>query len=917
MDFREHVRHHLPPLMVRREPQIVDELAEHLADLYAEARNEGIGHAEALRRACSALPVESGDFAADLRFSSDAFPRRMSHQWLTSFDEPSPMRIGGAAMTSDFLYDLRHAVRSLMQTPRFALAVVVILALGIGANVVIFSAIDAILLRSAAIGEPDQVVSIYTAGADGRSPTSTSSYPDYADLRDSANLAGLAAYATIPLALDVNGTTEPLVSQVVSGNFFEVLGVRLLHGRGFAPEEDRPGTPVRVVVLSYEAWQKYFEGAPAVVGRTVSLNGRPYSVIGIGPPQFSGPVVGQVFEVWVPMALQREVRPPSAGLRRRLGTSDMLGVRGLGWLSIVGRLANGATVDSAAAATDVVARRLDAAYPDTNRGRRFTVLPLGEGPGVRTSTRPLLRALGLVVTLVLLIACANVAGLLVIRAVARQKEVAVRIAVGAQQSRLVRQWLAESLLLACFGAAAALMLAWWAIPLMHVVGIPSTISLSLNVRVFAFAFAVAIGTGLVFGCASVFQMLRRDTIGTLRDEGRSTTPGLGSARLRSGFVVLQVALSVVLLVGAGLFLRTLQNAYSVNVGYDMDHTLVTEVNLDLRGYTPEAGQLAYARILEGVGEIPGVQTVGAARLTVLSGNERVTSVSTDGQSIAPDGNNALHVRTNVISHGYLAALGVPMLRGRDFRQGDRAGTQRVAIVSRSLAARLWQDADPIGKTLVGTGDPLEVVGVVPDVVYSSALETDPPPFFFSALAQNYESAVALHVRTAMEPMDVYPAVRRVVREVDASLTLSTPMRLSDVFGRSLDDQRLMARLVGVFGVLALTLAMIGLYGVMAHLVAQRRNEIGVRLALGAQPRSILKLVVGEGLRLVLFGAGSGIVGALVAARYIESQLFGVTPADPTTLAAVVVPFVLLGTLTCFVPARRAMLVDPVAAFRQL
>ena len=412
------------------------------------------------------------------------------------------------------------------------------------------------------------------------------------------------------------------------------------------------------------------------------------------------------------------------------------------------------------------------------------------------------------------------------------------------------------------------------------------------------------------------QLLKRDTIDALKGNGRTLTAGVGARRMRGAFVVLQVALSLILLVGAGLFMRTLWNAYSVNLGYDVDRTLLTDVNLDARGYPQQAGQLVYAQILERLAALPGVRAVGAARVGVLSGAARSTGVSTNGQPLAGDGANMLMVRTNVVSDGYLSALGVAVLRGRDFAQSDTAGSSRVAIVSRSLADRLWPGRDPIGQTLVSTSAPLEVIGVVPDAVYVSAVESAPPPFFYSLLSQNYESGVTLYIRTVRNPMAVFPAVRQAVREVDPLLTLSRPLLLRDLFDRSVGDQRLMGTLVGIFGLLALILAAIGLYSVMSYVAADRRPEMGLRLALGAEPRLILLLMMGEGLRLVALGLAIGLVGAFLATRYLTNQLFGVAPVDPPTFLAVCLVLTVTGMIACFIPARRAMRTDPATALRQ-
>jgi predicted permease len=917
VDFHKYVRDHLPPLAIAREPEIVDELAQHLSDLYAEARHAGLDHDAALARASAALPEYPEDLAREIESASRSLPGLITDRWLAGIHEPviDSAREGFSSMFNDFRRDFRYAVRMLARTPAMTFVIFLTLALGIGANAVIFTAVDAVLLRSAPVADAQSLVSVYTGSSDGRDPFSSSSYPDYVDLRDSVAIGALGAYASIALVLDNNGQSEPISGEMVSGNYFDLLGVRIPLGRSFTAEEDRAGTPVRVAVISDKLWQTRFGSDPAIVGRTISLNGNAYTVVGVAGRGFSGPIVGRVADAWVPSALQPEVRPPSASIRRAQGHSNLLGVRGLRWLNMIGRLPTASTIEHTSSGVEVIGRRLAEAYPSSNRNRRFTVVALGEGPGVRTSSRPMLRLLTGAVVLVLLIACANVASLLLARAVARRREVAVRMAVGAGRSRLIRQWLTESVLLAMLGSLGGLFLAWWGIPILHTLGIPATIDLSVNPRVLAFTMLIAAASGVVFGLAPVVQTLRKDTIDALRDEGGAVATGVRAARMRSAFVVLQVALSLMLLVGAGLFLRTLRNAYAVDLGYQLDQTLLADINLDVRGYSQDAGQSAYQQILSRIDAIPGVVAAGATRVTVLSGGARTTSVSIDGKPVASDGSNAIDVRANVVSHRYLDAMGIPIVRGRNFAASDRAGTPRVAVVSRHLASRLWPNADPIGQKLQGGSDPIEVAGVVPDAVYRSAIETDPLPFYYLLLAQNYESGVTLHIRTAGDPLSVLPAVRQAVRDVDPELVVARPHLLREEFDRSIGDQRMMATMVGLFGAIALVLAAVGLYGVMAHLADQRRTEIGIRMALGAQPGAILRLILVQGLRLVLLGSALGLAGALAGTRYVQSQLFGVQSTDPATFAGVWAVLVTVGVIACLVPARRAMRVNPAIALR--
>jgi predicted permease len=920
VDFRSYIRDHLPALGVTREEDIVDELAQHLDDVYHEGRSCGLDHEAAWDQATAALPKAADELAAALRTASRAPTGRAADAWRAHLSEEPPK--WGGAMIAGLRRDFRSALRAILREPGFAAVVVITLALGIGGTTATYSAIDAILLQSVPVAEPDRVVNVYMLYA-ARATTNPAagdqvggaSYLDYVELRDSNVLEGLAAFDDVELSLDTNGASERIEGQVVTGNFFDVLGVRPIIGRTFTPDEDRVGSLIRVAVLSHGTWRQRFGGDTGIVGRTISLNGHPYTVIGVAPRHFAGTQLGDTPEVWVPMAMQEEVRPPSGGpLRQRLGSMRMLGVRDVRWLSMVGRLQEGMSVADTAAALDVVGRRLAAEYPESNRDLSATAMRLGEGPGLRTEVRPLLRLLSVAVILVLLIACANIASLLLARAVTRRREVAVRMAIGASRTHLVSQWLTESVLLGVLGAAAALIVAHLGIPILHGFGIPEGVELSLNRRVLAFTFAVGIAAGVIFGLAPVLQLMRPDTEAALRGERGNMAAGARATRARSAFVVGQVALSLVLLVGAGLFLRTLQHAYAVDLGYRVDGMLVATIELGDR-YTPVAGQAFYADVLNRLNALPGVMAAGAARVTVLSGSARTLPVSVDGRPLQPDRSNVIPVRANVVSDRYMEAMGIPVLVGRGFQVADMATSQRVAIVSRALAERLWPNTNPIGQTLISL-ERLVVVGVVPDTVYRSTTERAPLPVYYLPLSQNYEAAMTVHVRTEAEPMALLPSVRRLVREMDSRIVLTTPRRLEDEFSRSLIEERTMATFVGSLSVIALVLAAVGLYGVMAYATRQRTTEIGVRLALGATPASILNMIVLRGGRLVAIGAALGLAGAFVAARFVQVLLFGVEPTDPLTWIAVSSVLMLVGLAACALPARRAMRIDPATALRE-
>ena len=799
--------------------------------------------------------------------------------------------------------DLRYAIRLLRKSPGFAAVTIAILAVGIGVNALIFTAIDAILLRQAAIADPQHVVSVL----------GTASYPNYLDIRESGVFEDVAAFSSVAVAFDDGRQTDLIPAEIVSGNYFALLGVSPAIGRAFLDDEDRRGAPVRVTVLSHAFWRARFVADAGIVGQSIRLNGSAYTVIGIAPAAFTNLLPGPPPSIWLPMATQQEIRPPSANLRRRMGSTDLLSSRGSGWLSMVARSRAGSTPGQLASSLTMVAERLRA-YPDVNRDVQLTAVPLGEGPGVRASARPMLRLLAAAAGLVLLIVCANVGGLLLARDASRRREFALRMSIGASVGRLARQALAESTLIALLAGGAGLLVARWGIPLLHQVGVPESVDLKLGVGVVGFTFAVALLSGAATGLATVVQTVRRDPAQALRDETGSVVTGARAVKARSALVVVQVGVSLVLLVAAGLFLRTLQNAYGVDLGYSLDNVMLVDVNLDVSGYSDSAGPEASHRILDRVAALPGVQIVGAARSGVLSGSNRTVPVSTDGQPV--NDANRLVARVNVVNDQYFTALGIPLLRGRTFTAIDTASSPPVAVVTRGLADRLWPQSEPVGRLLMTATGPVEVVGVVANNVYVRATESAPPPVFYLALSQNYEALLTLHVRTATaNPMSAAAGVRQAIREIDPRIVVTRPRTLVDEFERSIANQRLMATMIGLFGALALLLTAMGLYGVMAYAVGQRTREIGVRMALGADRAAVVGMVARQGAWLVLIGTGLGIGAAIPATRLIRSQLFGVSGADPMSYALALIVLLAVGALGCVLPARRAARVDPLVALR--
>ena len=908
MDWRAFVSRNAPAL----EPAVADELAGHLSDLYDEAIRDGLSPEEADGAARAAFASATDTLVRDVTSARRTLAGVIADKW-TNPDASVLDEGARASMFTDLSRDVRYAVRMLVRAPGLTAVIALTLAIGIGANSVVFSGVDAVLLRAAQAGEPDRLVSLYTGATDGRNAYSSSSFPDVVDIRESGVFRDVAAFGSISLSLTTGEDTSAIAGDLVTGNYFDVLQVRPALGRTFASDEDVIGRPVRVAVVSDDLWRIRLGADRAVPGLPIILNGESFVVVGVMPPGFTGPILGRAADVWVPAALQQEVRPPSAGLIRSLGTTDLLGQRGPRWLNAIARLQPGDTPSHASAGLDALAARLRLAYPDTNGEQTFTLTPLNEGPGVRQQARPILAMLGATVVMLLLIACTNVASLMVGRALSRRQEMAIRLALGSRPQRIARQWLTESVVLAAVGGVAGLGVAWLGIPLLYQIGLPPTIAVGLDLRVVAAAFTLAVVTGLVFGLAPLVETLRRDTVEALRDEGAAVATGHRASRMRRAFVVAQVTLSLVLLVGAGLFVRSLQAARHVDLGYGIDSVVLGAVNPGTR-YDDASGQAFYRDLLDRVRELPGVSSAALARVTVLSGAARTVPVAVDGPATRDTGRPA---RTNVVSDGYFDTLGIRLVRGRTFTTADAAGAQPVAVITERMADAFWPGIDPLGREFYQGPDPLQVVGIVSDNVYVSALELDPLPVFYQPLAQHYESGATLHVRVAGTgpAMAVVPAVRRVVRELDPTLPLAEVRSLSDEFDRSLGDVRLMATLVGIFGALAALLAAIGLYGVMAGATERRRTEIGLRLALGADRRSIFGLVLRQGLGLTAVGAALGLAGALGLSRLVESQLFGVSTTDLSTYAGVLALIFGVALLACVIPARRAMRVDPITALR--
>lgn len=810
------------------------------------------------------------------------------------------------------LQDVRYAVRVLRQSPGFILVAVLSLGLGIGANTAIFSLIDAALFRPLPVEQPDRLVSIFTTDKKnpGNLPMSHLNYLDYRE--HNGVFSDVAAFTFGQMNLTTGSEAEEVVVQVATGNYFAVLGLRPQIGRTFLPEEDRTPDSHPVVVMGHGLWERRFGSDPAIVGRTVSLNRRSFTVIGVAPEGFTGTFVFGPADFWVPMMMHGVAQPGFDWYNER---------RGL-FLFVFGRLKPGVTVGQAQAALTVQAAQLEKAYPDDNAGRGAKVLPLLEtrvNPNGRQQVFTLAGLLMAVVGIVLLIACANLAGILLARAAGRRKEIAVRLALGANRGRVMRLLLTESLLLSVVGGAIGLLLSYWTLRALLSGDLPLPFPVALNpeldARVLLFAFALSILTGLLFGLAPALQASKPEVVSVLKDELVAAGGRLRGLTLRKALVVFQVALSLVALIAAGLFLRSLRQAQGIDPGFEISKVLVMTFNLGREGYTDERARLFYEQVTERVAGLPGVKSASvaqAAPFSVAGGFAR--SVFLEGQEATS--RSGTLVQVNIVDPRYFETLGIPLVKGRPFTGTDRQGSPQVVVINQTMADQFWKGGDPIGKRFKFFGDQqyTEVVGVVRDSKYNALVE-DPQPYIYEPLSQNNTQAAALHVRTVSDAGAFAAAVRSAVRGLDPGLALFDVRTLREQVDQSLALQRLNVWLLTAFGVVALLLAAIGIYGVASYSVSQRTREIGIRMALGAGRREVLELVLRQGLALVAIGVVVGLGGALLVMRLLSSLLFNVTSTDPMTFATTALVLTAVAIGATYVPARRATRVDPLVALR--
>jgi len=815
--------------------------------------------------------------------------------------------VGGWAWIDALAQDLRYGLRMLLKNRGFSFVAVTALAFGIGTNVLIFTLANALLLRPLAVANPESVIRAYT------NVHSNTSYADYLDYRDSNHtLSALAAFQMASVSIRADGPPEHAWGMTVSGNYFDALGVTAARGRAIAPADDRIGAP-GAIVLSDGFWRRRFGGDPTLIGHPLIVNGNSFTIIGVAPPGFTGTMAPLLPELWIAWNAPG-FAPSRDDIIRRRGRSAHL----------IGRLQPGVSRLQTQADLSVRAAALALEHPDTNRDLTITVYP-GRTLSDDFGSAPTLfvALLMVVVGLVLLIACTNLANLLLARSAARRREIATRLALGAGRRRLVRQLLTESLLLSCCGGLTAFVIAVivaQVIATMRITAmVPVGLPLDFDWRVVTFGVGLSLCTTILFGLTPALAATKRDVVPGLKD-GLGTS-GSQKSRLRASLMIAQVAMSTLLLVSAGVLVRSLVGAQAIDRGFSSDHVLVANFDLDTRGYAPDRGATFYEQLVERVEQMPGVIAANVVDIVPLTLSNQTRTILKEGQRPPERADTLLPAYVNAVSRGHFRTLSIPLLSGRDFEATDRATSPQVAIVNQTLANRLWPRENPLGKRVrewdrrSSFGPWLEVVGLVRDSKYVTVGE-DPKAFMYRPLAQAYKAEPTLLVKVAGDPLAAFPSIRDQVQSLDRDLPVFGATTLDDATSISLLPMRIAATLAATLGVVALALAAIGLYGVMSYLVRQRTREIGIRMALGAQPKSVISLLTRQGMYWTLVGIAVGLGMCALVTRMFSGLLYGVGARDPVAFVSVPLLLAVTAYLACALPGYRASRMNPLTALRE-
>ncbi len=892
-DWREEIRQRLAQLSIEpaQEAEIVEELAQHLDDAYHYSIAQGLSEQEARQ-------VALGELA-----ETNSLPNEIKRIQKPFREAPVPGGNGRSNLLTDFIQDLRYAVRLQRKNPGFTIVALIALALGIGANTAIFSVVNTVLLRPLPYKDPQRLVMVWEDASKHGYPRDTPAAANFVDWRDQSTVfEGMAAIADESFNLIGTGDPERIEGRRVNANLFSLLGVEPQLGRTFTPEEDQPGAN-RVALLSYALWQRRFGGDNAIVGKTLNLNGETHTIVGVMPARFQFPSSDD--DLWVPIAF----------------TAQDLANRNRHYLQVLARLKPTASLEQAQTELTTIAARLQQQYPQSNADLGAAVTSLHEH--LVGDIRPALLILLGAVGLVLLIACANVANLLLARAAVRQKEIAVRVALGARRWRLLRQFLTESVLLATLGGIVGLGIAYGGLILLKTF-IPENISqareISVDFKVLGFTFLVSVITGLIFGLAPALQAARFNQTETLKEGGRDSATGSSGKRIRGLLVMSEVAVSLVLLIGAGLLINSFLRLRNVDPGFRADNLLTMKFVLPEPKYAAFDKRTAfYDDLVQRVEGLAGVKSAAVTTNLPLYRQGNSISISIEGRPAPPPGQEQIVV-TRIISPKYFDTMSIPLLSGRQFTDQDARTSPRAVVISETMARRYWPGEDPVGKR-IGAGriqrpeDWIQVIGVVKDVRQFELTAEPRPQMYLSYRQAGFFAPRDLVVKTDVDPASMAATVRNAVWEIDKDQPVSNIKTMEEIFLDSIARQRFSMLLLAIFAAVALVLAAVGIYGVMSYSVAQRTHEIGIRMALGAQTGAVLRLAVGYGLKLVVAGVAIGLIAAFALTRVMSTLLFGVTATDPMTFTLISLLLVFVAAVASYIPARRATKVDPIIALR--